>query len=115
VAWTFCYRDVAVIRLKKVNGAGRGRNLLTRQQEDYDAQKPFPELPPEAVRLVAGYQPDAAFSGVERVIISRPLHKTIYWAAQVVVMDDALAWTDITPPRFSGTERTDFDWARRRG
>lgn len=106
------YRDLAVIRLKQVNGAGRARNYRTRQQQDYDAQKPFPELPKAAVRLIAGYQPDAVFSAVERVIISRPLGKEILWAAQIVVVADAPAWIDITPARLSGTERTDFDSAR---
>ena len=82
------YQGVALIRVKKVNGAGRGRNAVTRQQSDYDAQLPLLGLPPEAVRLVAGYQPDATFNSVQRVIISRPLGKTILWASQVVIADE---------------------------
>jgi hypothetical protein len=107
------YCDTALIRLKKVNGAGRARNLLTKQQEDYDAQVAIPGLPPEAARMIAGYQPDAIFSSVERVIISRPLGRTILWAAQLVMVEDQPSWIDITPPRLTGTERTDFDSGRR--
>ncbi len=108
------FKDLAVIRIKKVNGAGRWRNARTKQQIDYDAQLPLTGIPSEAVRLVAGYQPDPAFSGVQRVIISAPLGKTIAWAAQVVIIDDVASWTDITPARLPGTARTDFD-KRRKG
>jgi hypothetical protein len=102
------YCDLAVLRLKKVNGAGRWRNYPTKQQRDFDDQKPFPEFPQEAVRLVVGYQPDPSFSIVERVIVSRPLSKTIRWTAQIVVVDDVCSWEDITPARLSGTEYVDW-------
>jgi hypothetical protein len=108
------YQGTALVRLKKVNGAGRGRNAITKQQTNYDAQLPLPGLPPEAIRLVAGYQPDAAFNFVQRVIISRPLGKTILWAAQVVIAEDDISWIDITPARLPETGRTDFG-ARGRG
>lgn len=108
------YKDVAVIRIKKVNGAGRGRNARTEQQIKYDEQMPLPGLPSEAVRLIAGYQPDAAFSGVQRVIISSPLGRTISWAAQLVIVDDVASWTDITPARLPGTGRTDFTERRKK-
>jgi hypothetical protein len=109
------YQGKALIRIKKVNGAGRGRNAATKQQIDYDEQKPLPGLPPEAIRLIAGYQPDAAFSAVRRVIISAPLGKTIVWAAQVVVAENVASWEDITPLRFTGTEGTDFSTRRKKG
>jgi hypothetical protein len=108
------YFDLALVRLKKVNGAGRAQNLRTKQQRDYDDQKSIPGLPDAAVRLIVGYQPDAAFSFVERVIVSRPLGKTIRWTAQIVVADDASKWFDITPDRLAGTEAVDFDSVRRR-
>ena len=95
-------------------GAGRSRNAITKQQMDYDAQLPLPGLPSEAIRLVAGYQPDAAFSSVQRVIVSAPLGKTIAWAAQVVIVDDAVSWVDITPSRLPGTRKTDFGTRRGR-
>lgn len=108
------YFDLALVRFKKVNGAGRWRNYQTPQQQDYDNQLPLPNLPNAAVRLVVGYQPDAAFTAVERVIVSRPLGNIIRWTSQIVVLDDAVSWVDITPARLPGTERTDFQAGRRR-
>jgi hypothetical protein len=108
------YRDLAVVRLKKVNGAGRWRNYQTPQQQDFDDQRPFREFPPEAVRLVAGYEPDAAFSTIDRIIISRPLGRTILWAAQIIILDQEPSWVDITPARLVGTEPTDFRAGRTR-
>jgi hypothetical protein len=108
------YYDLAVLRLKKVNGAGRWKNYQTPQQHDFDYQLPLPGLPAEAVRLVIGYAPDEAFTTVERIIVSRPLGKTIRWTAQIVVIDDVASWADITPARIPGTERVDFEAGRRR-
>lgn len=102
------FKDIALVRVKKVNGAGRGRNAQTKQQKDYDAQLPLPGLPLAAVRLVAGYQPDATFTSVQRVIISRPMGKAILWTAQVNLVEDHIAWSDITPSRFAETERSDY-------
>lgn len=108
------YFDKALIRLKRVNGAGRASNVQTEQQQSYDDQKPFPELPDKAVRLVAGYQADALFMSIDRVIISKPLGPNILWAAQVTKLDEVATWEDITPTRFDGFDRHDFDAARRR-
>jgi hypothetical protein len=108
------YYDLAVLRLKKVDGAGRWRNFQTPQQRDFDRQLPLPGLPAAAVRLVVGYEPDAAFTTVERIIVSRPFVNTIRWAAQIVVLDDNTSWLDITPARIAGTERVDFRAGRRR-
>lgn len=108
------YRDAALIRFKKVNGAGRARNYPTPQQQDYDDQLSFPELPPEAVRLVAGYQPDAMFTVVDRVIISRPMGRNIVWAAQVHRLEEAVMWENLTTPSFAGFDRQDFNPARHR-
>jgi hypothetical protein len=108
------YLDLAVIRLKKVNGAGRWRNYQTKQQQNFDDQLPLRGLPLEAVRLVVGYQPDAAFTAIERIIVARPLGKTIRWTAQIIMADEKMSWVDITPERIPGTERTDFNPARRR-
>jgi hypothetical protein len=102
------YHDLALLRFKKVDGSGRWRNYQTKQQRDFDNQLPLPGLPPAAVRLVVGYEPDAAFTTVERVIVSRPLGRNIRWAAQIVVLDDVVSWEDITPARLLGTERVDF-------
>lgn len=108
------YHDLAVLRLKKVNSEGRWQNVRTKQQRDFDNQLPLPGLPPEAVRLVIGYEPDPAFTAIERVIVARPLGKTIRWTAQIVIIEEEASWLDITPARIAGTERVDFDAGRAR-
>jgi len=102
------HRDELVFRFKKVDGAGRHRNYQTQQQEDFDDQLPLPELPPEAVRLTSGYQPDFAGQSIERIIVARPIRRSIAWAAQVNVTDGAASWVDITPARLPGTEHMDY-------
>jgi hypothetical protein len=92
---------------KKVNEHGASRsNQSTAQARNFDRQLSLPGVPPAATRLTFGYEPDPAFSRIERVIVSCPLGATILWAAQVVVLDSAHAnWVDITPRRLEGTER----------
>jgi hypothetical protein len=102
------YRDLAVLRFKKVDAAGRHHNYQTDQQKDFDGQLPFPGLPPEAVRLTSGYQLDVSGQEIERIIVARPLGSSIAWAAQVNVVEDRPAWIDITPRRLAGTERFDY-------
>jgi hypothetical protein len=87
-------RDQVLIRAKKVDANGRHRNADTRQQRDFDAQAELPGLPPAAVRLVIGYQPDAAFSEVERVTVRRPQGR---WVSQIIEADTECSWVDITP------------------
>ncbi|HTQ14667.1 MAG TPA: hypothetical protein VMH86_12410 [Rhizomicrobium sp.] len=86
--------DAIVLRLKKVDANGRWRNHKSKQQAKFDGQLPLPGLPPEATRVVLGYQPDAAFSCVERVIL-RPARGT--WVSQIVEDGPAYEWVDITP------------------
>jgi hypothetical protein len=87
-------RDRVVIRAKKVDENGRHRNSDTLQQRLFDAQMPLPGLPEAAARLIIGYQPDAAFSRVERVTIRRPFWG---WVSQVVETEHGCSWVDITP------------------
>jgi hypothetical protein len=108
------YLDRAVLRLKKVNGAGRSRNYQTEQQQRYDDQEDIPGIPPAAVRLVVGYEPDESFTSIKRVIVARPMGRVILWTAQIVVTDEAATWEDITPARFEGTDAVDFRTGRRR-
>lgn len=108
------YYDLAVIRLKKLNSAGRWQNARTLQQKNFDDQLPLIGLPNAAVRLVVGYQPDHAFTAIDRIIVSRPLGKTIKWTAQIIADGEKPSWIDITPARLTGTEQTDFDASRRR-
>lgn len=87
-------RGLLLLRAKKVDANGRHRNSDTAQQRAFDAQKELPGLPPAAARIVMGYQPDLAFSEVERVIVRRPLGR---WVSQVVEAEETPYWTDITP------------------
>jgi hypothetical protein len=102
------YRDLAVLRFKKVDAAGRHHNYQTAQQKDFDDQEPLPGLPAEAVRLTSGYQLDVSGQAIERIIIARPIGQSIMWTAQVNVIEDHAAWIDITPRRLAGTERFDY-------
>lgn len=87
-------RDQVVLRAKRVDANGLHVNNQTPQQRHFDRQQPIPGLPLEAVRVVVGYHLDPAFSIVERVIVRCPRNQ---WAAQVVEIDDAHVWQDITP------------------
>jgi hypothetical protein len=87
-------RDRLLIRAKKVDANGRHRNNDTAQQRAFDSQEELPGLPPKAARLVMGYQPDPAFSKVERVTVRRPLGR---WVSQIVEIEMACSWVDITP------------------
>jgi hypothetical protein len=107
--------DQAVLRFKKVDGAGHHQNYPTDQQHAFDAQLPLPNLPPEAIRLTAGYQLDPSGEFIERKMIARVHRKSVLWAAQVNVHEREANWVDISPQRFAGTERFDFDKKTRRG
>ncbi len=98
------YKDEIVWRFKKVDERGLHANYQTTRQQDYDNQLPLPGIPPSAVRLTSGYQPDATGLAIERHIIARPFGRSIQWAAQVNIVEEKAAWTDITPQRLTGTE-----------
>ena len=87
-------RDKLLVRPKKVDANGRHRNASTKQQREFDAQVDLPGLPDEAARIIMGYQPDAAFSCVERVTVRRPHGR---WVSQIVDSDSHFSWVDITP------------------
>jgi hypothetical protein len=103
------YQDRALARFKKVNARGRHSNYQTKQQQDYDDQKTLPGIPEPAFRLTAGYQLDAIGSSLERIMIARPLGRTVLWTAQVTLIEGVAAWQDITPQRFGGMDGSDFD------
>ena len=109
------YKDQALFRFKKVKANGKHSNYQTEQQQDYDDQKPFPGFPPEAIRLTVGYELDEAGATLKRIMITRPMGRTILWTSQVVIEEDAARWEDITPRRFATTENIDFDADRVRG
>ena len=88
-----------VVRAKKVDENGRHQNATTKQQRAFDAQLPLDGIPPAATRVIVGYQPDEAFSAVERVTVRRPRGR---WVSQIVDVDGSAEqpqrWIDITPP-----------------
>lgn len=106
------YFDKAVLRFKKVNEDGKHSAYQTKQQKEFDDQEPLPGIPEAAVRLTCGYQLDIAGENIDRVVIARPMGRAIAWVAQIVVLDQQAAWSDITPQRLPGTEALQF---RRRG
>jgi hypothetical protein len=91
--------DRVVARMKKVSAEGRHQNADTEQQRCFDRQEDIPGLPPAALRLTFGYEPDPAFSTCERVIVACPNGKAIRWAAQIVEDGGLYVWNDITVPR----------------
>jgi hypothetical protein len=99
------FKDQFVWRFKQVDGGGRHRNYQTQQQRDFDLRLPLPGIPPPAVRLTSGYQPDVSGEAIERVVVARPYGKSIEWTAQINIVDEKAMWADITPRRFAGTER----------
>lgn len=109
------YRDETVWRFKLVDSGGRHSNYQTPQQQDFDDQKELPGIPPQAVRLTSGYQPDAAAQIIERIMVARPIGRAIEWVAQVHLTDGAASWTDITPERLPGVDRVDFRGRLNRG
>ena len=102
------YRDQAVVRLKKVNSEGLHANIPTKQQLDFDEQLSFSEFPDEAFRLVAGYEPDPTETYIERVMIVRQIGDTVYWCAQVNVLEEEAKWEDATPPRLFNLDLTQW-------
>lgn len=100
--WVMNVQDVLVASVKKMDGDGNHRSHDSKQQRDFDAQKPLPELPNEAVRLRIGYEPDPAFMSVERVLVVRPGKRLDRWQAQIIDDDGAWSWTDITPEFLPG-------------
>ena len=96
--------DKVVGRFKKVDGAGRSQSFGTLQTKAYDRQLPLPLIPSAATRLTFGYEPDVAFTKIDRILVSCPLGKTILWCAQILSEVGQPAWIDITPGRIPGTE-----------
>jgi hypothetical protein len=109
------YQDRALVRFKKVKPNGKHSNYQTKQQQDYDDQKSFPGFPEPAYRLTVGYHLDASGLHLERIMIARPIGRNVFWTAQVLMVDGLAQWEDITPKRFEGTGRSDFDAKRARG
>ncbi|MGJ4949143.1 hypothetical protein [Bradyrhizobium sp. HKCCYLS20291] len=103
------YKDQGLFRFKLVKPNGRHSNYQTKQQRNYDDQKSFPEFPQPAVRLTVGYELDEAGAGLKGIMIARPIGRSVFWTAQVVMDAGVALWEDTTPARFGATEAIDFD------
>jgi hypothetical protein len=80
--WLF--EDKAVLRLKKLDEDGRSRNYPTPQQRKFDRGATLPGLPPEAVRISAGYVLNKAATEIDWVMISRPNGRVMpHWCVAV--------------------------------
>jgi len=109
------FKDEVVLRLKNVNENGKHTNYPTEQQIDYDDQMELEGIPHKAIRLTAGYQLDSSGTELERIMIARPIGRSVFWTAQVEIEEEIAQWIDITPKRFAGTEVSDFEAGRARG
>lgn len=109
------HQDKVLLRFKKVNANGKSSNYQTKQQQDYDDQLSFEEFPEPAYRLTAGYQMDASGSFLERVMVTRPIGRSVFWTSQVTILDGVAEWVDITPKKLTGTESSDFNAESVRG
>lgn len=109
------HQDKVLFRFKKVRPNGKSSNYQTKQQQDYDDQLSFKEFPEPAYRLTAGYQMDASGSCLERVMITRPIGRSVFWTSQVTILDGVAEWEDITPKKLPGMESSDFDAKSVRG
>lgn len=96
--------DRIVGRWKKLNEDGQSSSYPTKQARSYDRQLPLPHLPPAATRLTFGYEPDLAFTAIQRVVVACPHGRRPLWCSQVLVESREVAWVDITPRRIEGTE-----------
>lgn len=88
--------DKVVVRAKRVDANGLHVNNRTKQQKEFDRQLPLDGLPPEAVRVVIGYELDIGYSAVERVIVRHTMGE---WVSQIVKSEDVFYWQDVTPVR----------------
>lgn len=69
-----------VLRFKKLDRKGLSRNVLTDQQREwFNVQLSLPGMPPEAVRLIAGYQLDVFQSKINAVLLTRPKLRAVEW------------------------------------
>ena len=62
-----------ILRFKKLDQQGRSRNILTRNQRLwFTPAAKLPEMPHEAMRLVAGYVLDVVSAELSRVLVTLP-------------------------------------------
>ena len=95
-----CEEANAVVRFKKMDEDGRGRNYQTKQAQDFDRGYDLPNLPMPPVRLTAGYLLDPTGTFM-RTQIARPVgKKRTLWCAAVIPAEERKVgdrvWRDVT-------------------
>ncbi len=97
------YRDLAVIRFKRMDEDGRYKRYPTKQAKDYDRNAPIPGLPPPAERLAVGYLLDPTGTSIVRVQVAKPSGREIDWCAAIIPNDErvegARPWVEVTRQR----------------
>lgn len=68
-----------ILRFKKLDSAYRTGNIRTRHQESYSLQLQLPHLPPQATRLVAGYQLDRLQVDLKDIQVTHPIGRNVMW------------------------------------
>lgn len=96
-----CEEANAVIRLKKMDEDGRGRNYPTQQAKDFDRGDDLPGLPMPPLRLTAGYLLDRTGTEFIRSQVARPVgRKRTKWCAAIIPKEERKAgeraWRDAT-------------------
>lgn len=94
-----------LVRLKKMDEDGRGRNYPTKQDKDYDRGLPLPELPEPSVRINVGYLLERTGTEIMRVQVSRPLGRGVDWCAAIVSASPSSGgkrWMEVTRQRKFG-------------
>lgn len=73
-----------ILRFKKLDRKRRSRNISTGQQRLwFNVQMSLPEMPAEAVRLIAGYQLNPFGTEFEDILVTRPANGRIDWAFSI--------------------------------
>jgi hypothetical protein len=68
-----------VTRIKKVDDRYRSSNINTRHNERYMLQLSLPDLPPEATRLIVGYQLNELETEIKDIVVTCPDGRRVLW------------------------------------
>lgn len=68
-----------VTRIKKVDNHYRSSNIRTQHNERYMLQLSLPDLPPEATRLIVGYQLNDLETEIKDIVVTCPDGRRLLW------------------------------------
>ncbi|MEA2561337.1 MAG: hypothetical protein QOH06_2841 [Acidobacteriota bacterium] len=96
-----------IIRFKKLNKSGRSSNIQTKQQlRWFSIQLELPDMPPAAVRLIAGYQLNLLGTEVANVLVTRPVGSVIEWSFSLADSLSNVKQFPVHPPKPATTKST---------